>query len=70
MKRKYTYHRENCNCFVREVFVDILGRTIVLGGQHAFEWSITVYTQDRIIKTIYPTGRQAREEFKKYKKKK
>lgn len=42
MSRKYTYHRENCDCFIREIIVDVYGRRIVLGGQHAFEYSITV----------------------------
>ena len=31
--------------------VDVYGRTIVLGGQHAFEWSITIHTRERIIKS-------------------
>lgn len=50
--------------------VDAYGRTIVLGGQHAFEWSITIHTRERIIKTVYPNGREARKEFYKYKRKK
>lgn len=70
MSRKYTYHRENCDCFIREIIVDVYGRTIVLGGQHAFEWSITIYTRERIVKTVYPNGREARKEFCKYKRKK
>lgn len=55
---------------MREVIVDVYGRTIVLGGQHAFEWSITIYTRERIVKTVYPNGREARKEFYKYKRKK
>ena len=70
MSRKYTYHRENCDCFIREITVDIYGRTIVLSGRHAFEWSITIYTRERIVKTTYPNGRKARKEFRKYKRKK
>lgn len=70
MSRKYTYHRENCDCFIREVIVDVYGRTIVLEGQHAFEWSITIHTRERIVKTVYPNGREARKEFCKYKRKK
>ena len=69
MARKHTYHRENCDCFIREVIVDVYGRTIVLGGQHAFEWSITICTRERIVKTVYPNGREARKEFYKYKRK-
>lgn len=70
MARKYTYHRENCDCFIRETIIDIMDRTIILGGQHAFEWSITVVTKDRILKLKYPNGKIARKEFKKYKIKK
>ena len=69
MARKYTYHRENCDCFIREIIVDIYGREIVLSRQHAFEWSITIYTKERILKTVYPNGKEARKEFYKYKRK-
>ena len=71
MARKYTYHRENCDCFIREIIVDIYGRTIVLGGQHAFEYSITVISiTDKTIVTNFNNGREARKEFNNYKKKK
>ena len=66
MARKHTYHRENCDCFIREIIVDVYERTIVLSGQHAFEWSITIYTRERIVQTIYPNGKEARKEFYKY----
>lgn len=55
---------------MREITIDTWGRQIVLSGQHAFEWSITIYTKWRIIKTVYPNGKTARQEFKKYKRKK
>ena len=70
MGRKHTYHRENCDCFIRAVIVDVYGRKIILGGQHAFEWSITIYTSERIVRTTYPNGKEARKEFYKYKRKK
>lgn len=70
MARKYTFHRENCDCLVREIIIDIYGRSIILSGQHAFEWSITVYTRERIIKTTYPNGKEARKAFYQYKKNK
>lgn len=69
MARKYTYHRENCDTHVREIIVDIYERRIVLSGQHAFEWSITIYTRHSIVKTVYPISKKAREEFRKYKRK-
>ena len=71
MARKYTYHRENCDYLIREVIVDAYGRTIVLGGQHAFEYSITVISiTGRIVTTNFKNGREARKEFYKYKRKK
>lgn len=70
MARKYTYHRENCDCLIRETITDVWGRVIILGGRHAFEWSITIYTKERIVRTEYPNGRVARQEFKKYKRRK
>lgn len=69
MARKYKYHRENCDCLVRRTIIDIYDRTIILGGQHAFEWYITIVTKDRIIRYEYPCGEVARKEFRKYKKK-
>ena len=71
MARKYIYHRENCDCFIREIIVDIYGRTIVLGGQHAFEYSITVISiTGKAVVTNFKNGREARKEFNNYKKKK
>lgn len=68
MARKHIYHRENCDCFVRDIIIDIYGRKIILSGQHAFEWSITIYSKERIVRTDYPNGKMARQEFKKYKR--
>lgn len=35
----------------------------------ALKYTITIYTRERIVKTVYPNGREARKEFYKYKKK-
>lgn len=69
MARKYTFHRENCDCFIRKVVIDAIGRTVILGGQHAFEWTITIKEECKIIKYTFPNGKKAREEFKKYQRK-
>lgn len=66
MARKYTYHRENCNCILRDM-VTIQDKKIILSGKHAFEWSITIYSKEKIIRTEYPNGKLARKEFTKYK---
>nr|DAG91918.1 MAG TPA: hypothetical protein [Crassvirales sp.] len=71
MARKHTYHRENCDCSIREVIVDVYGRKIILSGQHAFEYSITVISiTGRIVITDFKNGKEARKEFYKYKRKK
>ena len=66
MARKHNYHRENCDCFIRETVVDIWGRTIHLAGRHAFEWSITVCTRETMITTRYPNGKEARKELTRW----
>lgn len=70
MSRKHIYHQENCDRFVRETIIDTWGRTIVLSGQHAFEWTITICTKTTMVTTKYPNGNKARKEFYKYKRKK
>lgn len=61
MARKHTYHRENCDCSIREVIVDVYGRKIILSGQHAFEYSITVISiTGRIVITDFKNGKEAR----------
>ena len=70
MSRKRIYHQENCDRFVRETIIDTWGRTIVLSGQHAFEWTITICTKTTMVTTKYPNGNKARKEFYKYKRKK
>ena len=55
---------------LREIYIDYLGRKVVLSGQHAFEWSITIYSSDRIIRFTFTTGREARKAFFAYKRKK
>ena len=43
----------------------------VLGGQHAFEYSITVISiTGRIVVTNFKNGKEARKGFYKYKRKK
>ena len=69
MARKYTLHRENCDCFIRETIIDVLGRTISIGGRHAFEYTITIQFNNTITTKKFPNGREARKEFSKYKRK-
>lgn len=69
--KRITTDRENCDCSIREVIVDVYGRKIILSGQHAFEYSITVISiTGRIVITDFKNGKEARKEFYKYKRKK
>lgn len=69
MARKYTLHRENCDCFIRETIIDIYGRKISIGGRYAFEYSITIQFNNSITVRKFPDGKSARKEFQKYKRK-
>ena len=67
MARKHTYHKENCDCLIREIIVDNYGREIILGGQHAFQYSISIISiTGKITTTNYRNGKEARKEFYKY----
>lgn len=48
MAKKHTSHRENCNTCIRVAIINILGRTIVLSGTHAFEWQISIVSGNSI----------------------
>jgi hypothetical protein len=63
------YKKENCCSTVRATIKDALGRTITLFGQHAFEWSIVIESDNRIIMQTFSKGDVARKEFSKYKRK-
>ena len=69
MRKRNQFHRENCETRIREVVKDMFGNTIVLSGQHAFEWSITVCSHNVYTKTTYKNGKEARKQFRKYKNK-
>ena len=63
------YNRNNCDSTLRATVTDALGRTVSLFGTHAFEWSIVIESDNKIIMQTFPKGSIAREEFKKYKRK-
>lgn len=67
MRKKHEFHKENCEIRIREVVKDMFGNTIVLSGQHAFEWSITVCSHGTYTKTTYKNSKEARKKFRKYK---
>lgn len=65
-----TFNQSNCVASVRNRATDKYGRDIILCGQHAFTWSITiVYFTGKTINFPYPNGKIAREEFKQITKK-
>lgn len=64
------YRRANCTCSVRNFGVDKFGRTIVVTGQFAFEWSITIYNyRGEPTTTTYKDGARARAAFRELMKK-
>ena len=50
--------------------VDILGRTIVLSGTHAFEWQIAIIGNNNVTIIRFANRIEATQEFNKYKRKK
>lgn len=67
------YNRKNCTGLIRDSFVDIHGRTITLGGVHAFEYFIeirqAVFTEVKIQIYTFPNGRTARARFQQLRRK-
>lgn len=49
--------------------VDMLGRTIVLSGIHAFEWSITIISNDTMTVIQFANRVEATKEFNRYRRK-
>lgn len=66
---KHTFHRENCESCIRDIAKDILGRTIVLTGTHAFEWSICICDGDSTLQITYSNRIKAQKEFNRLKSK-
>lgn len=70
MNRKRNYHKSNCDSTVRAIVTDALGRKVVLVGKHAFEWSILLEEEGRLVMTTFPNRKKAVDTFnKKYKNK-
>lgn len=69
MSKKHTFHQENCNTRIRMSIVDILGRTIVLSGTHAFEWSVMIANKHSLTIIKFANRVEATKEFNKYKRK-
>lgn len=63
MNRKRKYHKSNCDATVRAIVTDALGRKITLVGKHAFEWSIILEKDGKIIITTFSNREQAVNEF-------
>ena len=49
MNRKRKYHKSNCDSTVRAIITDALGRKVILVGKHAFEWSIILEREGRLV---------------------
>ena len=58
MNKKRKYHKSNCDA------------TVILVGKHAFEWSIVLEKEGRLVITTFPNRKQAVDTFnKKYRNK-
>ena len=71
-KRKY--HKSNCDATVRAIVEDALGRKVILVGKHAFEWSIILEKEGKLVIklviTTFPNREKAVDTFNnKYKRK-
>lgn len=70
MNKKRKYHKSNCDTTVRAIVEDALGRKVILVGKHAFEWSIILEKEGRLVITTFPNREQAVDTFnKKYRNK-
>lgn len=58
MNRKRKYHKSNCDS-IRAIVTDALGRKVILVGKHAFEWSIILEKEGRLVITTFPNREQA-----------
>ena len=56
-KRKY--HKSNCDSTVRAIVTDALGRKVILVGKHAFEWSIILEKEGKLVITTFPNREKA-----------
>lgn len=69
-RNKRKFHKSNCESRVRAIVQDSLGHKIILVGTHAFEWSIIVEKEGKIVITTFHNREKAVDEFnKKYKNK-
>ena len=69
MSKKHTFHQENCNTCIRMSTVDMLGRTIVLSGTHAFGWQVTIVGENSLTVIKFVNRVKATKEFNKYRRK-
>ena len=66
-----TFNQDNCVSSVRNRATDKYGREVILCGQHAFTWSITIVLLTcSTMNFTYPDGKSARKEFKNILKRK
>lgn len=70
MSKRKQYHKSNCDNTVRAIVTDALGRKVILVGKHAFEWSIILEKEGRLVITTFPNRKQAVDTFNnKYRRK-
>lgn len=65
----YVLQLTNNQTFKQMSIVDILGRTIILSGTHAFEWSVIIANKHSLTIIRFANRVEATKEFNKYKRK-
>lgn len=68
-KRKRVIKRENCLLTIRATASDILNRKMTLSGRYAFEWKVSIETDEYVITTTFKNRKEALTFFNKKKKK-
>ena len=70
MNKRRQYHKSNCDSTVRAIVTDALGRKVILVGKHAFEWSIILEKEGKLVITTFHNREKAVDTFNnKYKRK-
>lgn len=53
------YNKKNCSSSVRDLFTDKWGRTIIVTGTYAYEWSVTIKSNTSITTMRFRTRIEA-----------
>ena len=49
------FKKQNCSSSVRDLFTDKWGRTIIVTGTYAYEWSVTIKSRTSVTSMRFET---------------